>query len=1472
MKYFPLLLLFLSRVVFAQSFHANEIIVKLPPTSTLYKDGKSFAPVLSQSLHGILTQGGAYSVSHALPTLPREEGIYVAIRFEAHANALADIVRRLNNFSEVEYAQFNHVFRAESILPRNTPTLSEESKRSAHSSVILPRKRGLLLGAHPRSKEVSSQMTTNREAQSNARFPSNNTRVKEGIIFNDSPNDSLFSKQWALATLRAIEAWQITAGSRDVLVAVIDTGIELDHPDLQPNLWINTAEDLNGNHQRDAADFNNIDDDANGFVDDVIGWDFTDAPNLPDGDDYLERDNDPSDRFGHGTAIAGLIGAAANNRIGIAGLAPNCRLMALRAGNARGFLEEDDVAAAVVYAVQNGARVINLSFGDVVTSPMLRDVMRFAHRNGAVLVAASGNSGTEELYYPAGFAETISVGASTHEDQLAAFSTHGAQLDLVAPGEDIFTTIRGNSYAPISGTSAAAPYVSALAALLLSRSPEMSNEMVRAVLQNSAVDLGQAGWDRFFGAGRVDALAALQTELNARAEITSPRMDEGLSNAARDFTVRGSALGAFMTEYELAYGPGSDPAQWRTINTVARHQVFDDVLGVWPVQNLGEGIYTLRLQVRQNNGPTLEDKVRVALDRTPPRIHSVRWQPMLEGARTVALIAFETDDVCQATLWWREAGTASAFTPRALQYLTTQHRLTLAAPQPLEFYLSAGNASGLAAREDNGGQNYQLQLPQTEAQASPFVELPFAAALPAGYVLSRATDFDGDGNGEIALLRYATDNQLGPLAIFEYTANGFAARHTFARPLFPRDVGDSDGDGKLELLTSFGNHSFVYEARSAGAFPTELVWADSNNFWAARFADLDADGRNEIIGRIEDVFVVLENEDGSFFNKIAELKNFTNGGNRAGAPHAEIADFDGDGWQEILLGDADGDLYLHEARGNDHFVATWSDSLPLEDSIDFLRAGDFDGDGRMDFIAGCHSNLNVNVEHEFDERHWLFRLYRAEGDNRFEVFWEQRFLGVQAPRDFDAGVGAGDVDGDGRDEFVLSLFPDAYIVDYEDGAARVTWHTQTARSNTAIVATLSPRVGPAFYFSDGERFRAFSLPNNNTGAPAPLNFKASPLNENRVRLTWDAVANAEGYVLYRAQKDSALSAFAQTTNTSLSDDGLVREQLYRYAIATIDSQYAMTRGALSPEVTARPSTPPRVMTANFLAPHFVGVTFSEPMSPALRATEHFLLSQEESEIHEREPSSVVLSRSASEAILTFPHLDFSPGNYSVKVQNVFDANGVALDTLGASAAFVVRTEPPRFYLTSAKLESPQIVVLQFNLALDPTSARDVSHYTLTATPSFAAPLRFKQAELLAADSASVRLHLAAGVIAPLGRSFAITVRGVRSRGGLALLPGEGDALGFAPVRVDLNNAFVYPNPFVASRHTQLTIAGLTKSATITILDEQGRVRNVLREQDGNGGYQWNARDQHGESLPAGVYIGYVTSEHETKWVKFVIVR
>ncbi|MCI0514599.1 S8 family serine peptidase, partial [candidate division KSB1 bacterium] len=341
------------------------------------------------------------------------------------------------------------------------------------------------------------------------------------------PNDPDFEKQWGLTTIQTPAAWEITTGNPAVLVGIIDTGIDYQHEDLHANIWINPGEDLNRNGQIEAGDYNGIDDDGNGFVDDLQGWDFTDAPFYPDNGDYLGWDNDPLDENGHGTAVAGIIAATGNNGRGIIGIAPDCRLLNLKAGTARGLLEEDDVATALLYAVAMGARIINMSFGDAVASPLLHDVMIYAHEMNCILIASAGNSATDAIHYPSGFAETIAVGALTTNLQLASYSNFGATIDLVAPGVNIWTTRLKNKYENFGGTSAAAPFVAGVAALVLSHRPALSNQEVRSCLQISAVDLGVPGWDAFYGAGRLDAFRALQTDNATMVRIRVPTMEQG---------------------------------------------------------------------------------------------------------------------------------------------------------------------------------------------------------------------------------------------------------------------------------------------------------------------------------------------------------------------------------------------------------------------------------------------------------------------------------------------------------------------------------------------------------------------------------------------------------------------------------------------------------------------------------------------------------------------------------------------------------------------------------------------------------------------------------------------------------------------------------------------------------------------------------------------------------------------------------
>ena len=205
-----------------------------------------------------------------------------------------------------------------------------------------------------------------------------------------APNDPSYGEQWNLRLINMPEAWGITQGNPHVTVAVVDSGIATRHPEFRSRLWRNSGEILN----------NGIDDDGNGYIDDINGWDFSDAPTLPGSGDWTVRDNEPEDETGHGTHVSGIIAAEANNGVGIAGIAWKCRLMPLRAGFKYGggeYLQNDDLAAAIVYAADNSAQVINMSWGDTVNAFIIKDALAYAYARGCVLVSAAGNSGSTRI-------------------------------------------------------------------------------------------------------------------------------------------------------------------------------------------------------------------------------------------------------------------------------------------------------------------------------------------------------------------------------------------------------------------------------------------------------------------------------------------------------------------------------------------------------------------------------------------------------------------------------------------------------------------------------------------------------------------------------------------------------------------------------------------------------------------------------------------------------------------------------------------------------------------------------------------------------------------------------------------------------------------------------------------------------------------------------------------------------------------
>ncbi|HEV3407440.1 MAG TPA: S8 family peptidase [Gaiellaceae bacterium] len=312
------------------------------------------------------------------------------------------------------------------------------------------------------------------------------------------PNDQYFVELWALHSasdvdIDAPEAWDTTTGSPDVTVAVVDTGVDYTHPDLATNIWANALETANSR-----------DDDGNGYVDDVRGWDF------------VAGDSVPADPNGHGTHVAGTIGAQGNNGTGVVGLNWDVALMALRAADSSGSLRTDRVVQALDYAGRNGADIVNGSFGAPFPSDAIRDAI--ARYPNVVYVFAAGNDGTDNdamPTYPCNYPalNIICVAATTKSDARASFSNFGAtSVDLGAPGEEILSTIPSAGYAWGDGTSMAAPHVAGAAALALAARPNLSPATVRDVILASVDRLATLRGSVASG-GRLNAASAVTTAI-----------------------------------------------------------------------------------------------------------------------------------------------------------------------------------------------------------------------------------------------------------------------------------------------------------------------------------------------------------------------------------------------------------------------------------------------------------------------------------------------------------------------------------------------------------------------------------------------------------------------------------------------------------------------------------------------------------------------------------------------------------------------------------------------------------------------------------------------------------------------------------------------------------------------------------------------------------------------------------------------
>jgi serine protease len=317
-----------------------------------------------------------------------------------------------------------------------------------------------------------------------------------------TPNDPSYVLQSNLQQISAPQAWSISLGDTTVVIGIVDTGVQWDHPDLAANIWINTKE----------IPDNGIDDDHNGYIDDYRGWDFGGLVGTPD-------NNPKEDNPYHGTHVAGIASAITNNGVGIASIGSKCKLMAVK--GAQDNIKDNNGNPyisygyeGIVYAIDNGVNIINCSWGGSGYSRAAQEIVNYAISKGVLIVASAGNSGTTDIQYPAGYDGVLSVASVDQSDTRSSFTTYGYWVDVCSPGENIYSTWMPNAYQYLSGTSMSSPLAAGLAGLVKSYFPNMLpiqvGEQIRVNCDN--IDNLNPNDILKLGGGRINAFKALSNK------------------------------------------------------------------------------------------------------------------------------------------------------------------------------------------------------------------------------------------------------------------------------------------------------------------------------------------------------------------------------------------------------------------------------------------------------------------------------------------------------------------------------------------------------------------------------------------------------------------------------------------------------------------------------------------------------------------------------------------------------------------------------------------------------------------------------------------------------------------------------------------------------------------------------------------------------------------------------------------------
>jgi len=946
---------------------------------------------------------------------------------------------------------------------------------------------------------------------------------------------------WGIKKIQCEQAWDMSQGE-GVVVAVIDTGVDYNHEDIAENIWINEGE----------IPDNGIDDDGNGYEDDIRGWCFS------------YGNTDLMDRFGHGTHVAGTIAAVGNNSIGVIGVAPRAKIMAVKGLRDDSSGNTAHLADSIEYAVDNGADILNNSWGGVGISQLLEGAFNYAYAAGCVSIAAAGNNNIDVNHFtPANIDSVIAVAATDFDDMRALFSNYGYRIDIAAPGVEVLSLraeetdmylgaldyTPGERFVPAfddnaeyyrsNGTSMACPHVSGLAALILSLHPEFRNEQVWQVLRASSDDIGEAGRDNDSGYGRINADEALQIDDIPVSIITSPKESELMGDYA---VVEGSAIRGDAKGYELHYNRLGG-AEWIKFAD-GEAPVGNRYLGRLDLAQLPPSRYEIRLRVHGSSGHAAEDRVRVwGSKQTFFSADLERTEKIFDGRRELVVLTsadFDKNGYPDIVRGRREIIEVYLFDE--LGIIEPGIPLYVDVTE-IEFYglstvdidgdddsdIIAGNVRGdVYIYRNDGLANFTRELIADYGQC--------AYALTAG-------DFDGDGDADIITAQSYEGSFDGTL---ELLLNDGSGNFTEAGSLFnyhrgydgsPESMasGDFDNDGDVDFIVG----------RSISVEPIP-------GWFLKTYSEILL-FRNE--GAVDDRINFSTESKGIFGPRDAEQYN----------PYVAAGDFDQDNDLDIVFGSSSGFVNCLENIGNGDFIE-------LGFIYDFgksswgVTAGDFDLDGKTDIMINAMVDSLTSVltlkRNIYEAPSYHIALTSLnDGGVLNGVQWITWDLVGE-----DLGISIFYAERDSPSQTWRVVCPNI------EDTGEFSWDTsQMPNSEGYIIITATGADGSTRDVSD----KPFLISNYPPAPPTKLG--ATAISSYSIDLTWrDNAGNENGFKIERSLwPDRGFSQIA-TTNSNITysvDTGLERDTTYFYRVRAYNgdgnSDYSNVADA-----TTLPNRPP----------------------------------------------------------------------------------------------------------------------------------------------------------------------------------------------------------------------------------------------------------------------------------------------------------